>query len=428
MGLKVLIITYYWPPAGGPGVQRWLKFVKYLPEFDIEPIVYCPENPNYPIVDESLVNEIPENSTVLKQPIKEPYGIANVFSKGRAKKISTGVIPKAKKQSFIEKAMLYVRGNYFIPDARKNWVKPSVSYLSNYIREHQIETIITTGPPHSLHLIGLQLKEKLNVKWLADFRDPWTTIGYHKELKLTDASKSKHLTLESKVLNTADEIIVTSNHTKNEFQSKTKQPISVITNGYDIHNVRVEGKDEFFTISHIGSLLSERNPTILWETLSELIKEDEAFSKAFQLNLVGVVSDDVIESIYSKGLKNHVRVVGYVSHDEAIKFQMKSQLLLLIEIDSEDTKAIIPGKVFEYLISETPILAIGPNEADVEKIIKSTNTGTYFTYTQKSELKLQLLNYFRAYQNNELSVNAIGLQPYSRKALTEKLSKIISNK
>ena len=151
-------------------------------------------------------------------------------------------------------------------------------------------------------------------------------------------------------------------------------------------------------------------------------------SKAFQLNLVGVVSDDVIESIYSKGLKNHVRVVGYVSHDEAIKFQMKSQLLLLIEIDSEDTKAIIPGKVFEYLISETPILAIGPNEADVEKIIKSTNTGTYFTYVQKPELKLQLLNYFRAYQNNELSVNAIGLQPYSRKALTEKLSKIISNK
>ncbi|WP_178985089.1 glycosyltransferase family protein [Winogradskyella helgolandensis] len=424
---KVLIITYYWPPAGGPGVQRWLKFVKYLPEFGIEPIVYCPENPNYPIMDESLVNEIPDTITILKQPINEPYGLASVFSKGKSNKISSGVIPKAKKQSFIEKIMLYVRGNFFIPDARKNWVKPSVSFLSDYIEKHKIETIITTGPPHSLHLIGLQLKATLGVKWVADFRDPWTTIGYHKELKLTEASKTKHLGLEQDVLNLADEIIVTSNHTKNEFLTKTNQPISVITNGYDSHSVRVEGKDELFTLSHIGSLLSERNPVVLWETLSELIKENSAFSEAFKLQLIGVVSDDVIESIHQNGLKDHVNVVGYVSHDEALKFQMKSQLLLLIEIDSEDTKAIIPGKVFEYLISETPILAIGPKDSDVEQIIKSTNTGMYFNYQQKAELKTQLLSYFEAFQNNALKVNAIGLQPYCRKALTEKLAGLLKH-
>jgi len=425
---KVLIITYYWPPAGGPGVQRWLKFVKYLPEFGIEPIVYCPENPSYPIVDESLVNEIPKDITIIKQPIKEPYGFASLFSKKSAKKISSGVIPKAKRQSFIEKAMLYVRGNYFIPDARKNWVNPSVAFLSDYIEEHQIETIITTGPPHSLHLIGLNLKKQLDIKWFADFRDPWTTIGYHKALKLTDASKAKHRDLESKVLNTADEIIVTSNHTKNEFQTKTKQPISVITNGYDSHNVRVEGKDELFTLSHIGSLLSERNPVILWEVLSELINENDAFSKVFRLNLVGVVSDAVVESIHKNGLEKHLNIVGYVSHDEAIKFQMKSQLLLLIEIDSKDTKAIIPGKVFEYLVSETPIFAIGPKDADVEQIIKSTNTGTYFNYSQKDLLKAQIINYFEAYQNDNLQVNAIGLQPYSRKALTKRLSDLINNR
>ncbi len=424
---KVLIITYYWPPAGGPGVQRWLKFVKYLPKFGIEPIVYCPENPNYPIMDESLVNEIPDTVTILKQPINEPYVLASVFSKGKSNKISSGVIPKAKKQSFIEKTMLYVRGNFFIPDARKNWVKPSVSFLSDYIEKHKIETIITTGPPHSLHLIGLQLKATLGVKWVADFRDPWTTIGYHKELKLTEASKIKHLGLEQDVLNSADEIIVTSNHTKNEFLTKTNQPISVITNGYDSHSVRVEGKDELFTLSHIGSLLSERNPVVLWETLSELIKENSAFSEAFKLQLIGVVSDDVIESIHQNGLKDHVNIVGYVNHDEALKFQMKSQVLLLIEIDSEDTKAIIPGKVFEYLISETPILAIGPKDSDVEQIIKSTNTGTYFNYQQKAELKTQLLSYFEAFQNNALKVNAIGLQPYSRRALTEKLAGLLKH-
>lgn len=426
MGLKkTLIITYYWPPAGGPGVQRWLKFVKYLPEFGIEPIVYCPENPNYPIRDESLVNEIPKNITILKQPINEPYGLASLFSKGKSKSISSGVIPKAKKQSWIEKTMLYVRGNYFIPDARKNWVKPSVDFLSVYIKEQHIETIITTGPPHSLHLIGLQLKEKLGVKWLADFRDPWTTIGYHKDLKLTASSKAKHLDLEKKVLLTADEIVVTSKHTKNEFLGKTAQPITVITNGYDTHSVRIERKDPAFTLSHIGSLLSERNPKILWEALSELIEGNLEFAEAFRLQLVGVVSDDVIAAIHQNGLKNHVNVLGYVSHDDAIKFQMKSQLLLLIEIDSEDTKAIIPGKVFEYLISETPILAIGPEDSDVEQIIKTTNTGTYFNYKQKNALKSQILNYFEAFQNKSLKVNAIGLQPYSRKALTERLAKLV---
>ncbi|WP_299128833.1 glycosyltransferase [uncultured Winogradskyella sp.] len=427
MGSKVLIILYYWPPAGGPGVQRWLKFVKYLPQFGIETIVYCPENPSYPIRDESLVDEIPNGITILKQPIKEPYKLARLFSKKSSKTISSGVIPKLKKQSFIERLMLYVRGNYFIPDARKNWVKPSVAFLSNYVKQHQIKTIITTGPPHSLHLIGLNLKEQCNVKWIADFRDPWTTIGYHKDLKLTASSKAKHRQLEKQVLNNADQIVVTSNHTKNEFKTKTKKPITIITNGYDSHSVSKVEKDKKFTLSHIGSLLSDRNPKILWKVLSELRDEYSTFDNAFQLNLIGVVSDDVVASIEEYNLNKHLNIVGYVSHNEAIKYQMQSQLLLLIEIDSKDTKAIIPGKVFEYIVSETPIVAIGPKDADVEHIIKSTNTGYYFGYQDKQALKAQILTYFEAYKVNKLIVNAVGLEPYSRKALTQKMAKLINN-
>jgi hypothetical protein len=269
---KTLIITYYWPPAGGPGVQRWLKFVKYLPDYNIEPIVYIPENPNYPIEDKSLIDEVSSQLTILKQPIKEPYRFAKLLSNKSSNQISKGVIPKQKNQSFLERIMLYVRGNFFIPDARKSWIKPSVKFLSEYIKKHKIETIITTGPPHSLHLIGLQLKAKIGVKWLADFRDPWTTIGYHKQLKLSKSSSKKHKALEQDVLNSADQIIVTSNNTLKEFKAKTNQPISVITNGYDNHSVEKPEKDSKFTMSHIGSLLSERNPKILWETLSELIE------------------------------------------------------------------------------------------------------------------------------------------------------------
>ncbi|WP_431157903.1 glycosyltransferase [Winogradskyella poriferorum] len=422
---KVLIITYYWPPAGGPGVQRWLKFVKYLPQYDVEPIVYCPSNPSYPVVDSSLKEEIPEGIEVLSQPIREPYRLASLFSRKSTKDISSGIIPKAKRQTFIEKFLLFIRGNYFIPDARVNWVKPSITFLSQYISQNAIDSIITTGPPHSLHLIGLGLKEQIGVKWIADFRDPWTTIGYHKALKLRRKGKEKHIQLEKNVLSNADEIIVTSHFTKKEFSTKTNVPITVITNGYDNHHVSIDKKDAKFTLSHIGSLLSERNPIVLWRVLSKLIETHSEFAKHFRLNLVGIVSNDILDSIKSNGLEEFVTVVGYVNHDEAIAYQMKSRLLLLIEIDSEDTKAIIPGKLFEYMISETPILAIGPDGSDVEMIIKSTNTGRYFNYQNQQELEAQLLTYFEAYKNDSLNVNAIGLQPYSRKELTKSLSTII---
>ncbi|WP_418603833.1 glycosyltransferase family 4 protein [Hwangdonia sp.] len=422
---KVLIITYYWPPSGGPGVQRWLKFVKYLPEYQVEPIVYIPENPNYPLVDESLIDEVSEDLTILKHPIKEPYKLAGLFSKKASKTISKGIISEKNKQSFIERVMLYIRGNFFIPDARKNWVKPSVAYLSNYISENNISTVITTGPPHSLHLIGLQLKEKLGVKWLADFRDPWTTIGYHKQLKLTKSAQQKHKTLEKKVLNAADQIIVTSSVTKKEFKSHTTKPIEVITNGYDYESVGKVELDTVFSMAHIGSLLSKRNPKVLWQVLSDLIKTNDGFAKDFQLNFVGAVSEDVLRSIEKNNLSDYTNNVGYVSHNESIKFQKKSQVLLLIEIDSEDTKSIIPGKLFEYMVSNRPILALGPNGSDVEKIIKETNTGNYFYYDDYESLKTTILTHYKAYKNNALQSHAISLQKYSRKSLTASLSKLL---
>lgn len=422
---KVLIITYYWPPAGGPGVQRWLKFATYLTHFDIEPIVYCPDNPNYPIIDNSLVSEILKGITLVKQPIKEPYRLAKLFSKKSTKTISSGMIPKAQKQTLIQRFLLFVRGNFFIPDARKNWIKPSVSFLSTYLSTHNIDTVITTGPPHSLHIIGYKLKTSLPVKWIADFRDPWTTIGYHKALKLTNWAKQKHKDLELKVLRYADDIVVTSQHTKAEFESKTTKPITVITNGYDTRKTNPVEKDSLFTIAHIGSLLSERNPEVLWQVLSELVKENKDFAEVFQLNLVGIISNTITESLQTYGLSTFVNIVGYVNHNEAITYQLKSQLLLLIEIDSEDTKAIIPGKLFEYLISKTPILALGPKDSDVEQIIATTQTGVYLNYHQKSELKTQILHYFDSYKKGLLKSNPVEVEQYSRKALTKALAQVI---
>ena len=423
---KLLIITYYWPPAGGPGVQRWLKFVKYLPEFDVQPIVYIPENPTYPIVDAHLETEVSDKAIILKNKIFEPYQLASFLSKNKTKKISSGIIPNQKKQSFLEKLMLWVRGNLFIPDARVFWVKPSVAYLEKYIRENEIDMIVTSGPPHSLHLIGLELKQKLNLKWLADFRDPWTTIGYYKSLRLSNYAAKRHKQLEYQVLNSADTIIVTSKTTKSEFQAITSKPIAVITNGFDVEKVEKQTLDIKFSLAHIGSFLSERNPLILWESLVELLQEIPDFKSHLEIKLMGAVSQEVLETISQFGLNSYLNNLGYVSHAVAVEHQRKSQVLLLIEINSEDTKSIIPGKLFEYMVSERPIVAIGPKDSDFAEIITNTNTGVFFDYSEKARLKQTILDYYTQFLEGKLQSNGVGLQHYSRKNLTKQLVELIN--
>ena len=424
---KILIVTYYWPPSGGPGVQRWLKFVKYLPDFGVQPIVYIPQNPTYPIVDENLVKEVSDKAIILRQNIFEPYQLASFLSKNKTKKMNSGIIPNQKKQSFLDKTLLWIRGNLFIPDARVFWVKPSVAYLEKYIVENNIETIVTSGPPHSLHLIGLELKQKLDIKWFADFRDPWTTIGYHKSLRLSRFAAKKHKALEHQVLNTADAIIVTSKTTKSEFQAITTQPIAVITNGYDTEEVGKQTLDSKFSLAHIGSFLSERNPLILWKSLVELLNEIPDFKSHLEVKLIGAVSQEVLETITKYKLDPFLNNLGYVSHKEAVAQQRKSQVLLLIEIDSDDTRSIIPGKLFEYMVSGRPIIAIGPQNSDFAEIITNTNTGVFFDYSEKMKLKSVILDFYNQFLEGKLQSNGVGLQKYSRKSLTKELAQLLNS-
>ncbi|XLS27553.1 glycosyltransferase [Flavobacteriaceae bacterium M23B6Z8] len=425
---KVLIITYYWPPAGGPGVQRWLKFVKYLSDFEVEPIVYIPENPSYPFLDEKLAVEVPANLRILKQPIFEPYKFASLFGGKKVSKISKGIIPE-KKQGFVEKLLLWIRGNLFIPDARKYWIKPSVKLLFNILKTESITTVITTGPPHSMHLIGYQLKKKLpSVTWIADFRDPWTTIGYHRKLKLTSFAKKKHKKLEKEVLTNADAIVVTSKTTKTSFEELTHRPIHVITNGYDSE----EGKKALqpvqrFSLAHVGSLLTGRNPEILWECLSELLKEEQGLANDLELVLAGEVSREVLDSMHSYGLKSYIKLLGYISHEKVIDLQQASAVLLLLEINSEYTKCIVPGKLFEYMRSHRPILAIGPEDWDVYPLIADTNTGSGFTYSEKIELKEKIVSYYHDFKKGILKTTPVNLNSFHRKSLTAQLAKLIKS-
>ena len=430
---KILIISYYWPPAGGPGVQRWLKFVKYLPDFGWEPTVFIPENPSYPIVDETLQKDVPKNLKMIKTKIWEPYQLAEKFGKDN-KKFKAGQFDVGENQSWKAKLSIFVRGNFFIPDARVFWVKPSVEFLEKYLKVNHYDVLVTTGPPHSLHLIGLGLKKKFpDLKWIADFRDPWTEISYYKHLKLTKIADKKHRKLESEVFKNADITLATSYTDAENFRKKGANAFC-ITNGFDVDasttlsmteenskTLPLSNSTTKFTLSYIGVLEQLRNPEILWETLNDLVQENADFKNDFQLKFVGRLDDKILQKIESSPLKNNLTNLGYQTHDVALKHMQDSSVLLITNFPQESSKGIIPGKIFEYLATGKTILSFGPKDADVEKILNETKAGKHFGYDEKENLKKFILESYENWKSGTLNQNAENIEQFSRKNLTQKL-------
>lgn len=420
--LKVLIITYYWPPAGGSGVQRWLKFAKYLPDFGVTPIVYTVKNPDYPIVDETLASEVAEDLQVIRGSIVEPNQIFSRFN-SREKESSAGFLDS--NPSAFGKIMQYVRANYFIPDARRFWVKPSVKRLKKWIPENGIDLVITTGPPHSLHLIGLQLKAITGVKWLADFRDPWTNIDYFHNLPMNRRARNRHLQLETEVLTKADRVVVVGNSMKEEFSDRCDR-ISVITNGFDAaDNKERQRLDAKFSISHIGMMNADRNPQIFWNALQELVSESEDFARDLQVKLIGRCVDDVYESVARAGLTDHVSFVSYLPHEEVLRFQSASQVLLIAVNNVPSARAIITGKVFEYLQSQRPVIGIGPEDGDLSDILSRSGAGKMIGFDRQSELKELIWRHYQKFKMNDLKTSSTDIAQYERRNLTGKLVHLI---
>ncbi|WP_272150392.1 glycosyltransferase family 4 protein [Tenacibaculum aiptasiae] len=422
--MKVLIVTYYWVPAGGSGVQRWLKFVKYLRNFNIEPVIYTVDEANYPIIDSSLEKDVPNDIELLKKSIWEPNDVLSRFKK-KSTKTSAGFLNP--NPTFFGKIMQYIRANYFIPDARKFWIKPSVKYLKNYLKNNSIDVVITTGPPHSLHLIGLQLKKDLNIKWVADFRDPWTDIDYFHQLPLTEKAKKKHFELEREVLKEADASLVIGKTMKENYKEYSKN-IHVVTNGYDTEIDAVKGEeivlDKSYSITHIGLMNADRNPKILWEVLSELSEEHSDFKNDLEIKLIGKIASEVESSLKNYKFQN-VTKISYVPHQEVQQYQRKSQVLLLAVNKVPSAKGIITGKIFEYLQAKRPILAIGPEDGDLAEILNKTQSGIIVDFESKEKIKQVVLSLYQKYKQNDLRISSLGIEKYHRKELTKQLSVIL---
>lgn len=423
---KILIITYYWPPAGGPGVQRWLKFAKYLPDFGWNPVIYTPENPSYPLIDESLLKDVPQNIEMVKTKIWEPYQWAEKLNKSN-KKFKAGQFDVGKNQSWKSRLSIWVRGNFFIPDARVFWVKPSIKFLEQYLKENKIEVVVTSGPPHSMHLIGLGLKKKIpDIRWIADFRDPWTEISYYKHLKLTKSSDRKHRLLESAVFKAADITLATSYTDAENFRKAGANSVC-ITNGFDEADAQKTDRirSEKFTLSYIGVLEQLRNPENLWTALAELVKENPEFAQNFTLKFAGRVDDKTLQTLESGILGNHILNLGYLPHHKAVEEMQTSSLLLITNFPNESSKGIIPGKIFEYLTTGKQIISFGPEGADVSRILNETNAGKHFSYHDSETVKSFILEKFELWKQGNISDNIRNIEQFSRRNLTGKLAEIL---
>jgi hypothetical protein len=419
---KVLIITYYWPPSGGAGVQRWLKFSKYFREFGWEPIIYTPLNPEAPALDESLIKDVPADLRILKTPIWEPYSIYKKFARrGKPGKINAGFLSEEKPAGLAERISVWIRGNFFIPDARCFWISPSVKFLEKFVASEPVDLIISTGPPHSMHMIALGIKNKFNIPWIADFRDPWTHIDFYDKLNLMLWADRKHKQQEHEVIKNCDKLVTVSSNWAEDFKKLGVETPVVITNGYDPDDFsEIQIKNPKFELCHVGSVNADRNPVFLWKVIEEICIENETFRKDVVIKFVGNIDYSVKNAFEKCGLTEMLINTGYVNHDEAIAHSSRASVLLLLLNNTPNVKGIIPGKLFEYLGAKRPIICIGDPSGDSASILDETMAGITAGFTDKNQMRKVILNYYQKFQSGTLHVDSKQTGQFSRKSLAEK--------
>ena len=417
---KVLIITYYWPPSGGVAVLRNLKFVKYLRKFGWEPVVFAPKNADYQQIDLNNFNDIPDSIEIIKHPIIEPFLLFRKFT-GRSKKDNTiPVYVKESSAGFLDKFAIWVRANFFIPDARFLWIKPSVKYLSKFIEENKIDAILTDGPPHTNPVIGQQLSKKFNIPWLADFQDPWTQVDYYKMFPIGSKADKKHRKLEQDVFKTAQQITVASPTWAEDLERIGAKGPKVIYYGYDEHDFEglTSGRSDNFIISHAGLLGIDRNPEVFLKVLSDLCKENTAFKQKLQIKFAGVVDLEIKQLIMALGLDDYFINLGFINRKEAIQLMLDSNILLLPVNKAENAKGRLPGKIYEYMRAKKPILALGEKNSDVASILNSTRAGVVCEYDNYLKIREFILNIFL----DKIVLNSIGITKFTCENQTKNLA------
>lgn len=428
---KVLVISYYWPPAGGIGVLRCLKFVKYLREFGWEPIVFVPENADYPYYDEGNFKDIPVGVKIIKMPIWEPFKLFKLLTRRKDVPLNNIIHVRDRKSKF-DNLGIWIRGNFFIPDARSFWIKPSVKYLIQYLKENPVDAILTDGPPHTNTVIGTQVSKALNIPHLADFQDPWTQVDYYKLFKISKLADKKHKRLEQETFNTAKKITIASPSWKKDIESIGAKNVHVLYYGYDEDDFKhiTPNQDKYFTICHTGLLGFDRNPSQLFKVIKNLINENESFAKDVRIKILGQTDMKVTKTYQNFELDDYIINFGTVKRDVALNQMCNSWMLFLPLNKANNVKGRIPGKFYEYIRSKRPIISFGPDDSDVSKIIKEYELGANFEWDNEIDLKLFILNEYEKYSNNLFKLDKTSVKDikvFSNENQTKILAQLLFN-
>ena len=430
---RVLIISYYWPPTGGSGVQRWVKFAKYLPAEGWQPVIYTPENPEQLAVDASLEAEVPTEAEVIRRRIVEPYEMyKKLLRKSGHSKEAVEVNPvNAQNKSFMQKFAMWIRGNFFRPDPRCLWIRPSVKFLKKYLKEHPVDLIVSTGPPQSMHLIGRKLAAETGLPWIADFRDPWTKIFYFKHLSMTLATQKWHHKMEKKVLDDATAVVAVSPLVQQDFQAMTQTPVELITNGFDECDFAAEkcieaagGAGREFVITHTGLFAADGNPTVLWDVLAEKCNKDSQFKKLLKIRLIGKTDEQILKAIKDAGLDQNLEDMGYQPHAVAVEQQRKASLLILPLRKEPEYKAVLPGKLFEYLASWRPVLGIGQTDGAMSMILNNTKTGMVLDWEDRTSIGKFIDICWDKHLAGTLMVEDADISQFTRRNLTRRMAQL----
>ena len=422
---RLLIIAYYWPPFSGVAGHRWLHMTNYLEKIGYEVHVLIPDQAGYSTTDRNLNEFVSPSIKVTKT---KNFEIRNILSKFRkyedSSKLDSLFSKEKKSLSMIEKALLWTRGNIFIPDARITWYLRSRKCVRNYITDNNINVLITTGTPHSVHLFGLFVLRKQKIKWIADFRDPWTTIEYHDEMFLSSFAKKKHLKLEHEVLVNADAVTTVSKSWAQDFKRIGANNVNVVLNGYEeeaFKDVHARTFDNF-VICHSGTLNDDRIPENLLKVIS-LLKEK---NRTIELHLYGNVCVQMEGLIRQYALEEEVKVFKPVEHSKILEImQQCTMLLLLINKNEKNSQGRIPAKLFEYIRSRKPILLIGDTAGDAADILEEESLGQGFEYSDENSLFEFLLKKYDQRLNMEEERIDVDYAKFSREAMSNKFSEVI---
>jgi glycosyltransferase involved in cell wall biosynthesis len=421
---SVWIVSYYWPPAGGSGVQRWVKQARYLDEAGWRVQVCCPEQPDIPDSDASLAEEIPPSVRVHRRPIVEPYGLYRKVFRKKESAVRLDRIGDSRS----DRIATWVRGNLFIPDPRVGWAAPTAAWLARQLRKDPVDVVVTTGPPHSVHLIGLALKRMLGQPWVADLRDPWTGWAYLDNLPISPPARSVHRVAERAVLRSADLVVTVSESWASDLRDLGARRCEVVTNGFDPRDFESAAlpDDGRFRISHVGNMHGPANPTALWRALAHLVDDEPGLADELTIELVGPENPTATEELRAFGLQRFVDAPGSVPHAEAVKRMRRASVLLLTLGPLPGFVGCLPGKAFEYLAARRPILSVSEPGGEVARFLDQTGAGESLAHNDEAGLRDAVRGLYRRHRAGDLEVPALDLTPWTRRALVEKYGRLLT--